>query len=69
VHELANGWATLHPRHFLIGRIGCPFSFQSPKSWVDNHLDDQLVFHRVGREVNNSRYDGTDTKRPLINSL
>jgi putative SOS response-associated peptidase YedK len=36
---------------------------------VANHLDDQLVFHRVGREVNNSRYEGTDTKKPLINSL
>ncbi|WP_108462388.1 SOS response-associated peptidase [Devosia naphthalenivorans] len=32
-------------------------------------IDSQLEFHRVGREVNNSRYDGTDTKKPLINSL
>ena len=32
-------------------------------------IDSQLEYHRVGREVNNSRYDGTDTKKPLINSL
>lgn len=32
-------------------------------------IDSQLEFHRVGREVNNSRYEGTDTKKPLMNSL
>lgn len=32
-------------------------------------IDDRLEFHRVGREVNNTRYEGTDTKKPLINSL
>jgi putative SOS response-associated peptidase YedK len=32
-------------------------------------IDSQLEFHRVGREVNNTRYEGTDTKKPLINSL
>jgi len=32
-------------------------------------VDSQLEFHRVGREVNNSRYEGTDTKKPLLNSL
>ena len=32
-------------------------------------IDSRLEFHRVGREVNNSRYEGTDTKKPLINSL
>ena len=32
-------------------------------------IDSQLEFHRVGREVNNSRYEGSDTKKPLINSL
>jgi putative SOS response-associated peptidase YedK len=36
---------------------------------LDRQIDDQLVFHRVGREVNLSRYDGTDTKKPIINSL
>lgn len=36
---------------------------------LDNHLDDQLQFHRVGREVNNSRYEGTDTKKPIVNPL
>lgn len=36
---------------------------------LDNHLDGQLQFHRVGREVNNSRYEGTDTKKPILNSL
>ena len=32
------------------------------------HLNDNLEFHRVGRGVNSSRYDGTDTKKPIINS-
>jgi len=32
-------------------------------------VDSQLEFHRVGRDVNNSRYEGTDTKKPLLNSL
>jgi putative SOS response-associated peptidase YedK len=36
---------------------------------LNNHLDGQLEFYRVGREVNNSRYEGTDTKKPLINAL
>lgn len=36
---------------------------------LDNHLDSQLVFHRVGREVNSSRYEGTDTKKPIANAL
>lgn len=36
---------------------------------LDNHLDSQLVFHRVGREVNSSRYEGTDTKKPILNPL
>lgn len=32
-------------------------------------IDSQLELHRVGRSVNNSRYEGTDTKKPLLNSL
>ncbi len=36
---------------------------------LDNHLDSELEFFRVGREVNSSRYEGTDTKKPLINAL
>lgn len=36
---------------------------------LDNQIDDQLVFHRVGREVNSSKYEGTDTKKPILNSL
>jgi putative SOS response-associated peptidase YedK len=32
------------------------------------HLNDNLEFHRVGRGVNSSRYDGTDTKKPIVNS-
>lgn len=36
---------------------------------LDRQIDDQLVFHRVGREVNSSRYDGTDTKKSIVNSL
>lgn len=36
---------------------------------LDNHLDTQLEFFRVGREVNSSRYEGTDTKKPLLNAM
>ena len=36
---------------------------------LDNHLDSQLEFFRIGREVNNSRYEGTDTKKPILNAL
>ncbi|WP_108398809.1 SOS response-associated peptidase [Devosia submarina] len=36
---------------------------------MDSQIDSQLQFHRVTRAVNNSRYEGTDTKKPLINSL
>jgi len=35
----------------------------------DAQIAGQLEFFRVSRDVNNSRYDGTDTKMPLINSL
>ena len=35
---------------------------------LERQIDDELVFHRVGREVNSSRYDGTDTKKPIVNS-
>lgn len=36
---------------------------------LGSQLDSLLEFHRVDRAVNSSRYDGTDTKKPLINSL
>lgn len=36
---------------------------------LDAQVDSQLEFFRVGRQVNSSRYDGTDTKKPIINSL
>lgn len=36
---------------------------------LDAQIDSRLTFIRVGRAVNNSRYEGTDTKMPLINSL
>ncbi|WP_297105081.1 SOS response-associated peptidase [uncultured Devosia sp.] len=36
---------------------------------LDAQIDSELEVFRVGRAVNNSRYDGTDTKQPLINSL
>jgi putative SOS response-associated peptidase YedK len=36
---------------------------------IDAQIDSQLQFHRVSREVNSSRYEGTDPKKPLINSL
>lgn len=36
---------------------------------LDAQIDSQLEYHRVSRAVNNSRYEGTDTKKPLLNSL
>ena len=36
---------------------------------VGSQIDSMLSFHRVARDVNNSRYEGTDTKKPLVNSL
>jgi putative SOS response-associated peptidase YedK len=36
---------------------------------LGGHIDSLLTFHRVGRAVNNSRYEGTDTKKPIINSI
>lgn len=36
---------------------------------LGSQIDSQLEFHRVSRDVNNSRYEGTDTKKPLVNSL
>lgn len=36
---------------------------------MDSQIDSQLEFYQVDRAVNNSRYEGTDTKKPLINSL
>ena len=32
-------------------------------------IDSQLEFHRVDRAVHNSRYGGTDSKKPRLNSL
>lgn len=36
---------------------------------LNSQIDDQIVFHRVGRDVNSSKYEGTDTKKPVLNSL
>lgn len=36
---------------------------------VEAQIDSLLTFHRVGRQVNNSRYEGSDTKMPIVNSL
>lgn len=36
---------------------------------LGSQIDSLLTFHCVARDVNNSRYEGTDTKKPLINSL
>lgn len=36
---------------------------------LGSQIDSLLEFHRVSRDVNNSRYEGTDTKKPLLNSL
>lgn len=35
---------------------------------IDGHIDDRLEFYRVSRDVNSSRYEGTDTKKPIVNS-
>lgn len=34
---------------------------------LDSQIDGQLEFFRVGRQVNSSRYDGSDTKEPIAN--
>lgn len=31
---------------------------------LGGQIDSLLEFHRVSRDVNNSRYEGTDTKNP-----
>ncbi len=36
---------------------------------LDSQIDGDLVFHRVDRAVGNSRCEGTDTKKPILNSL
>jgi hypothetical protein len=36
---------------------------------VENQIESEVEFFRVGREVNNSCYDGTDTKKPIVNLL
>lgn len=36
---------------------------------IEKEIDSELEFFRVGRQVNNSRYSGTDTKKPLLNTL
>ncbi|MHA6299403.1 SOS response-associated peptidase [Devosia sp. CAU 1758] len=36
---------------------------------LDAQIDSQLEFFRVSRSVNSSRYDGSDTKKPMLNSL
>lgn len=36
---------------------------------VDNQIDYKLERYRVGRAVNKPRYEGTDTKMPIVNSL
>tara|TARA_R110002124_G_scaffold16882_7_gene71449 strand:+ start:13043 stop:13732 length:690 start_codon:yes stop_codon:yes gene_type:complete len=36
---------------------------------LGSQIDSQLEYHRVSRDVNNSRYEGTDTKKPVMNSL
>ncbi len=35
---------------------------------LDGQIDDQLEFFRVSRDVNSSRYEGTDIKKPVVNS-
>jgi putative SOS response-associated peptidase YedK len=34
----------------------------------DRQVNDHVVFHRVSRIVNSSRYEGIDTKKPIVNS-
>lgn len=35
---------------------------------LGSRIDSLHTFHRVARDVNNSRYEGTVTKKPLMNS-
>jgi putative SOS response-associated peptidase YedK len=51
-------------------RLSCEDQGDHAKALLlGSQMDSQLQFHRVGREVNNSRYGGTDTKKPILNSL
>ena len=60
------------PRALFDSRCAADTSIQGTDAkalLLGSHIDSQLEYHRVGREVNSSRYEGTDTKKPLINSL
>lgn len=58
----------LKPSHYEAWLNGSSQGDDAKRILLDNHLDDQLQFHRVSRDVNNRRYEGTDRK-PLINAL
>ena len=36
---------------------------------LGSQIDSQLQFHRLGGQVNNSRYEGIESKKPILNSL
>jgi putative SOS response-associated peptidase YedK len=67
----------IHPRMPLIlspeayrARLNTDLQGRDAKALLINaQIDSQLEFHRVSRDVNNSRYEGTNTKKPLVNSL
>lgn len=46
-----------------------PGSLATRRGRRQAHTPGHLEFYRVGREVNSSRYEGTDSKKPLLNSL
>lgn len=66
----------IHPRMPLILNPSAYDAWLDPETSVPdakaalvNQINEQLTYHRVSRNVNSSKYEGTDTKKPLVNSL
>jgi putative SOS response-associated peptidase YedK len=57
------------PREVYRAWLDTDLKGDDAKPLVGSQIDSMLSFHRVARDVNNSRYEGTDTKVPLVNSL
>ena len=50
--------------------LSCEDQGDTAKAYLlGSQIDSKLVFHRVDRAVGNSRYEGTDTKKPILNSI
>jgi putative SOS response-associated peptidase YedK len=66
----------IHPRMPLIldpsaydAWLDLETSVPEAKAVLMHQINNQLTYHRVSRNVNSSKYEGTDTKKPLVNSL